>query len=255
MSKGEHNVSRGELHAYADQELSPERAAAVEDWLRDDAEAQALLRDIRHINEGLQALYGPVAEEPVPERLLEVRRRRTRRWQALGRIAAALLLLVVGAAGGWFARDIAMDDEPVIKALANESFSAHKVFVVEVKHPVEVAAAQEQHLVRWLTKRLGAPVKAPNLRSLGFELVGGRLLSAHEGPAAQFMYETSGGQRVTIYVRQNASGRETAFRYQKSGNLSGFYWLEGALAYAIVAELPREEVLNLAQVVYEQLGD
>lgn len=254
MSTGEHKVSQGELHAYADQELSPERAAAVEDWLQHDADARALVRDVRHINESLRAMYGAVAEEPVPARLRDTAQRRNRRWRVLTQVAAALALLVAGAAAGWFARDFVAADEPVIRALATESFSAHKVFVVEVKHPVEVGASEEQHLVRWLTKRLGAPVKAPNLQGLGYQLVGGRLLSADEGPAAQFMYETENGQRITLYVRQNSSGRETAFRYQAAGNLSGFYWLEGPLAYAIVAEMPREKALELARVVYEQLG-
>lgn len=253
MSTGEHKVSLGELHAYADQELTPERAAVVEDWLRQDVEARNLVRDIRHINEGLAGLFGPIAAEPVPARLRDVLQRRAARRRLWWRIAAAILLLLAGGVAGWFGHELVPRQERVIRALASESFSAHKVFVVEVKHPVEVAAAQEQHLVKWLTKRLGAEIKAPNLRGLGYELVGGRLLSAETGPAAQFMYETQTGQRVTIYVRQNTDGGETAFRYRSADGLSGFYWLEGPLAYAIVAELPREETLRLAEAIYEQL--
>lgn len=253
MSTGEPQVSSSEVHAYADRELPQDRSAEVEAWLKDNEDARGLVEDVRRINEALQSFYGPIASEPVPGRLLQASERRSTFAMAWRRAAAAVVLLAVGALAGWFGRDVAEQGDKVIRALANESFSAHQVFVVEVRHPVEVAADQEQHLVRWLTKRLGAEVRAPNLRGKSYELVGGRLLSADAGPAAQFMYETREGRRLTLYVRQNAEGGETAFRFKQAGNLSGFYWLEGPLAYAIVAELPREELLDVATVIYEQL--
>ena len=77
---------------------------------------------------------------------------------------------------------------------------AHAVFVPEVRHPVEVTAKDEAHLVQWLTRRLGAPVKAPVLQAEGFRLLGGRLLSGTEAPRAQFMYEDANGRRLTLYV-------------------------------------------------------
>ena len=45
----------------------------------------------------------------------------------------------------------------------------------------------------WLTKRLGAPVSAPSLSALGYELVGGRLLPGGAGPVALFMYGAPDG--------------------------------------------------------------
>ena len=57
---------------------------------------------------------------------------------------------------------------------------AHSVYVPEPRHAVEVKA-QEEHLARWLTRRIDVPVKLFDLRDQGFELVGGRLLP--DGPA------------------------------------------------------------------------
>lgn len=65
---------------------------------------------------------------------------------------------------------------------------------------MEVAADQEAHLVAWLSKRLGTPLKVPRLDTLGFGLVGGRLLPGDQGPVAQFMYQDGQGQRLTLYV-------------------------------------------------------
>ncbi len=53
----------------------------------------------------------------------------------------------------------------------------------EVRHPVEVTAAQQDHLVQWLSKRVGRPLKVPVLAAEGYELVGGRLLSGDGGAA------------------------------------------------------------------------
>jgi anti-sigma factor RsiW len=40
------------------------------------------------------------------------------------------------------------------------------------RRPVEVWAAEEKGLVTWLTRRLGFPVHAPDLNSVGYALSG-----------------------------------------------------------------------------------
>ena len=141
---------------------------------------------------------------------------------------------------------------------------AHAVYVPEVRHPVEVKA-QEEHLARWLTKRLEMPVKLFDLRSQGFELVGGRLLPDAQGPSAQLMYQSIGeapaGQtplRVTIYLRKPDDGTPAAFRFEQQGRTGMFYWVEGdspghpACGYAIVGDLPKEQLLTLAEAIERQ---
>ena len=58
---------------------------------------------------------------------------------------------------------------------------AHAVYAPDMGRPVEVGGDNEKALVTWLTKRLGAPVSAPSLSALGYELVGGRLLPGGAG--------------------------------------------------------------------------
>ena len=97
---------------------------------------------------------------------------------------------------------------------------AHSVYTPEVRHPVEVSVregdlaqqkAQEEHLARWLTKRLAMPVKLVDLSAQGYILVGGRLLPDANKPSAQFMYENAQGKRVTLYLRKPEPGAATAF--------------------------------------------
>jgi anti-sigma factor RsiW len=139
---------------------------------------------------------------------------------------------------------------------------AHAVYAPEVRHPVEVNVAQgsaaeqraqEEHLARWLSKRLDMPVKLFDLRAQGFELVGGRLLPDAAGPSAQLMYQNSGGQRVTVYLRRPEAGADTAFRYQRDGELGMFYWSEDGFGCALVGNLPKERLLALSEAVYKQI--
>ncbi len=195
----------------------------------------------------------------IPEHLLATLRRghrgMLRRW--VPRAAAAAILLSLGFAAGWTLRS---DDEsdyaagaPVEAALADWAAAAHRMYSVEVRHPVEVRA-EEAHLVRWLSKRVGAPLKAPDLGAQGFRLMGGRLLPAGAGAAAQLMYEDAAGTRVTVYITINPDGGQTAFRFIDEQGLSAFYWLDGRLGYALVGELDRDDLLGLAREVHQQMA-
>lgn len=152
------------------------------------------------------------------------------------------------------ARAPASRDAP--PAFVRDAVAAHAVFVPEVRHPVEVAAAQHQHLVQWLSKRLGARLTVPSLDAAGWSLVGGRLLPGADGARAQFMYEDSTGARITLYLADAGSeSRDTAFRFETEGGVSAFYWVDGRFGYALAGQLERQVMLSLAEEVYRQLAN
>jgi len=247
-------IDEGELHAYADGRLDAERREAVEHLLADDPAAAQRVRDWQVQNAAISAAFDAFAEEAVPARLCPKTIARNRRapWM---RIAAALVLVSVGFGGGWLARDRVETTASLGgTTLAADAISAHRVYAVEVRHPVEVDAAQEAHLVKWLSKRLDYPLRVPDLGAAGFRLVGGRLLPADGAAAAQFMFEDAGGRRVTLYAARNAENRETAFQYEVSDGTGAFYWLDGPVGYAIIGEVDRQTLLDLAHTVYEQIG-
>lgn len=67
------------------------------------------------------------------------------------------------------------------------------------------------------------------LEARGLSLVGGRLLPGDaEHPAAQLMYETAGGERVTLFLRVVGDGAApTAFRATEEAGVATFYWVDG----------------------------
>lgn len=240
-------IREADLHAYVDDRLDPDRCAEVEAYLAVNPAAQEQVQAYRRQNEMLHAIFDPVLEERVPFARLK------RRSSAL-RYAAALAWIMLGGAIGWTLRGEA---PPVVPSadFPHEAAIAHAVYAPEVRHPVEVGADQEAHLVAWLSKRLGGSVQPPKLTALGYELVGGRLLPGDDGPAAQFMYQDGKGQRITLYVRTDSEqNRETAFRFAREGKVSVFYWIDGKFGYALSGELPRAELLQVANTIYNQLN-
>ncbi|MFT3818655.1 MAG: anti-sigma factor [Rubrivivax sp.] len=259
------------LSAWLDGELKgPEHAAehaAVEAWLREHPEDAARLRLWAADAEGLRARLAPVLDEPVPEGLRAVVARRpfvAARW-AVAASAAGLLLLggVLGAGLLW-----QWQQQPGAGARlalgagssgggasgwVQRAAAAHAVYVPEPRHAVEVKA-QEEHLARWLTRRIEVPVKLFDLHAQGFELVGGRLLPDGSGKSAQLMYQDPQGLRVTVYLRKPEVGTPAAFRYERQGELGLFYWVESGAGYALVGALPKEQLLALAQAIYSQGG-
>jgi anti-sigma factor RsiW len=243
-----------DLHAYVDDQLSPESRRRVEDGLASRPEARRQAADYALIREGLRALYAPVLQEPVPARLL--RPETPRRWlRPLGAVAAGVFLML---AGTWVGMHLERGDTAFLAGVPDtvrEAAMAYAVYAPEVRHPVEVPGDQEQHLVSWLTKRMGVQVRAPDLANAGFRLLGGRLLSSTDGPGALLMYENHEGKRVVLYACPSEEGeRDTAFRFAQDEGVSVFYWSEGGLSYALAGEIERAGLLRLTEAAYQQIA-
>jgi anti-sigma factor RsiW len=246
-------VSDEDLQAWVDGRLDDARRIEVEAHLAEHGEEAARARVYRVINDGLHALFDPVLNEPIPERLLA---RPARRWSSRTAVAAkAAALVCIGIAVGWVSRGLVPSAQVQALTLPRQAAIAHIVYAPEVRHPVEVGADEQDHLVRWLSKKLGTELKCPKLGAYGYELVGGRLLSGPNGPVAHFMFQDARGARLTLYVSgQRGDSRETAFRYSREDRVSVFYWIDGNYGYALSGELGREQLINIANAVYQQLN-
>lgn len=249
-------LTEAELHAFVDGQLTPERTREVEAALAtrpDEAQRVAAYREQKH---ALRELFDPVLTEPIPARLLGAARPHApwyaRRWVA--GIAIATTAALSGALGWGLHGALRPADRLAASGgLAQRAAIAHAVYTPEQRRPVEVDAAHEEQLVTWLSKRMGAPMKAPRLQTLGYALEGGRLLPGGSGPVAQFMYRDDAGRRLTLYV-SDEPGEKTAFRFVREGTLNVFYWVDGRFGYAIAAEAERETLTRVSAEVYRQLA-
>ncbi len=244
-------MNEDRLHAYVDAQSTDAERREVEELLARDASSAARVRAYEEQNRALHDLFDPVLDEP---HALKVPTNDAVRWQRWGGLAATLVLGVALGfiARGWFST---MPSRPPI---AREVALAHAAYVPEVRHPVEVAASEEQHLVSWLSKRLATPIRAPSLVTAGYQLLGGRLLppthSSDPAPMALLMYENAQGRRLSLLVKRESTNAETAFRYSEDGPSRVFYWIDGPLGYALAGDLPKEELQTIARLVYRQLN-
>lgn len=247
------DVREDELHAYVDGALPEARRLEVEAWLAAHPADAARVEAWAAQNRMLHGAFDSVLNEPLPLNLVRAARR-----PALGAplraIAASLALVAAGLLG--YAVGIGTHEaRPAAQtALARDAAIAHVVFTPETRHPVEVDAAHAEHLVAWLSKRVGTPLDAPDFSAQGFHLLGGRLLASETGPVAQFMYQDRLERRVTLYVRRAVAGnRQTAFRHAVENGVDVFYWIDGDFGYALSGQIGRQAMQQLADAAYRQL--
>jgi anti-sigma factor RsiW len=263
-----------ELHAFVDGQLSSAELAALQARLAQDPLAQATVLKWQQQRSALRCLYQDVLTDQIPASLLASTQQAAASqqggnpWWRWGGIAAGVLMAF---GVGWFANS-AWNGQwqalsplvAVAKARAGQDFVrqasfAHAAYSPEVRHPVEVTAAEQEHLVQWLSKRVGKPIKVPHLGALGYELVGGRLLPGEAGARAQFMFQNAAGTRITLYlgaidkVGGEADTRGTGFNFATEATIPSFYWIDHGFGYALAGPVPRAELMNLAKSVYRQL--
>jgi anti-sigma factor RsiW len=278
MTARDLRLDEDELQAFVDGHLSPERCRAAIAHLAVNADDADRLAAYRELNAELHHLFDEVLHEPLPARLRVawhlaqpswLARLRSRFSVDLGvwapRFATLALLVALSGAAGWWLKGepapMAKAEAPAV-AFARQAAHAHMLYAPDLSHPVEFWADQRESLLQWLSTRLGEPVHAPDLTSLDFELVGGRLLPSAGQPAAQLMYEDSTARRITLYLRGRWSVAESSplsdaqegnVQFASEGSISLVYWMEGPLAYALIGEMDRDQLFASAHVIQTEL--
>jgi anti-sigma factor RsiW len=248
------------LSAFVDGELPSGDEAVLHARLASDPLAANRVFAYCSQKSALQALSRASAADPAPAPYLVLRPRDPWWWRfgtaaawcvaGAGVALAATAVLPLGGAG-----DSGVDS---VFAVGDDAFARHAdvayaVYTPEQRHPVEVPAADEAHLVAWLSKRLGKPLSVPSLQEYGYGLVGGRLLPGTSGPAAQFMYENDAGERLTLYV--GPSGKDSgSVRLLRDGNRRTFYWTTDRMGYALSGPPTESKLRDIAYDVCSALG-
>jgi len=249
-------VTEDELHAYVDGELPADRREAVARWLSEHPEQAAVVAAWRAQAEGIRTRFGAVAEEPVPARLAidkVMRSGGASRGALIGiAAAAAVVAFVIGGGAGWMARGASAAAPASTGEFTADAIEAHKLYVVEVRHPVEVPGDERQHMTQWLTKRLGYQQRVPDLSAIGLKLVGARLLPGPTGAAAFYMYEGPNGERYTLYCSKVPVG-DSALRFREGKSFAAYYWIDDKVGYAVSGADDRAKLETVTKSIYEQM--
>lgn len=94
--------------------------------------------------------------------------------------------------------------------LAGAAFSAFRTFADG--DALEFATTETAALETWLRRRLGGWLALPDLGAAGFTLVGGRVISGAEGPAAFALYRDRAGARLGLTVESGEAAAPPVIR-------------------------------------------
>ncbi len=247
-------LSESEIQAYVDGHLSPEHSAQVEAYLAEHPDIDKRVKSYQEQNRMLHGLFDHVLAEPLPDKLAAVTARKS--WHKRYWVAAMMGWFIIGGLTGYLWRGEVTHTVMVSVPFAERAAIAHVVYTAEMLHPVEVGADQDSHLVQWLARRLGHPLHTPDLSKFGYQLMGGRLLPGNsKGVAAQFMYQTTVGRRLTLYISVKDKGTgQTAFRIADQDGQQVMYWAEDNLSFALIGETDHQRLLEMAQVTYQAMS-
>lgn len=257
-------IDEHELHLYVDEHLGEERRRAVEALLCNHPEVAARINDYRHQNELMRQLFNPAGDAPPTdeqERLLRVLGQRLGRgrmaalWRPASAAAAALFLAAtLGAVGTeYYDERTTIMPEPM-PSFADTAARVHSFYAGGASEPTEFGADAAGKLGPLLDKRLGAPLRLPDLSQKGFSLVGGRLLPAVEGAAAQLLYRDQAGRLVSVFLGPADKTRLTATQAtERKNDLSLYAWLDGRIGVAVVGGLSGDELRGIAEAAQRSL--
>ncbi|MBB4185591.1 anti-sigma factor family protein [Sinorhizobium terangae] len=262
MTDDFNTVSEDELHAYVDGQLSQPERERIEAWLERHPARAEEVRQWQAQAAALKSHFASYARSDDSDRVLVATRRAAPKVGAISsgivrRAAAGLLIFAAGALTGLYTPAIVAPDRPLQIAeeretLPRQAQSAFLIYASEVRHPVEVGADEQGHLANWLGKRLDYALRIPDLSTLGFSLVGGRLVPVNGKAGAMLMYEDGTGQRLTVLLGRDTENRETSFRIASQSGVETFYWIDSGIGYAVTGEVSRDLLQKVAHECYRQ---
>jgi anti-sigma factor RsiW len=262
MRRNENFVTDAELHAYVNDELDEVRRIYVEAYLVRHPHELEKIQKFREQNSGLHHLTDVVLKDPVQE-IPELSEPKKVDWLYLPRvfkvaIVGGFMTMIITV--GWIAHAQWGNSSDgwgldFVHLLRPATF-AHNMYSTDPEYPVEFKANKKELLGFWLSDRMNASIWAPQLNNLGYKLIGGRLIPSTNRMAAQFMYENSDRERITIYVRRDDWGaRETQIQYRGLDGVKTYFWSTGEMGYAVVGTIDKAQLVIAARQVSDIFSD
>jgi anti-sigma factor RsiW len=260
------------ISAYLDGVLTDPERVALEALIAADPAAAAEFEALSRVDAALAAGFQDMLDRPLPLNLARaidpaapvgaVRGRGeahgTRWGGALQAIAASLVLLGVGAAGGaMLMRNFMPETAAAAPGWLDDVAEYHAVYSAQGRHLVEVPAAELAHLESWLSGTTGVDFKAPDLSAMGLSLEGGRLLVANGEPVAQLMYRDAAGAVVALCFMAGgdaaAAGGLTPLADRRIGGFDLVSWKSRNASYVVIGPADRPDLRQIAGMASAEL--
>lgn len=250
------NIDSKVLNCFLDGELSPQLARQVEDALASDPDLQAEMEQLLQADALAKTAFADMLEQPVPLALTaaiknaegDADAKTTKifapsNWAMAASFAVALL---IGGAGGYLLKPNPTLQSSSTSGWLNYIADYHRVYATEKRHLVEVAAAETDHIQKWLANTVGEEFSIPDLSEHGLTFEGARLLVAAGKPVAQLMFTDEDGDVVALCFLQS-KGAESDIKTQTINELDLLSWNSKNRNIVIVGDRGRSDLLSIAQ--------
>lgn len=246
-------ISEDDLNAYIDGRLSSARQEDVRRYLgRNPDEAARIADHMRHAD-ALRAALAPLADRPIPSELhlMRLAASRRRRSDRLRRIAASVVLVGAGLAGGWFGH--ARMESGTVAVLGQETAATYALLSQGDAPTLTYAAADPQALVDWASTALRRPMRVPDLSGSGFRFLGGQVVPTAQGPAMAAIYENELGDRLVFQARPMRAPGGTKMTPYRSAEGGGLVWERNDMGYSLFGNAPEQVSRDVANNIRDAL--
>jgi anti-sigma factor RsiW len=237
------------LHAYVDNELSPERSLEVRAHLASCTQCRHIYENVRALRAVLQRTLRPA--EPSANFLRRLRQsvrradparfhRRAGRvaWAAGPLLAAGLAVAVVS---------------PVLRApgadLTGDVLEAH-LRSLQASHLTDVASSDRHTVKPWFQGKLPFSIPVADFREQGFALEGGRLDYVGGRPVAALVYRAR-QHVINVLVWADPGAADSAPRAESRNGIHAVHWTGSGMTFWVVSELGEDELQRLVALLRE----
>jgi len=250
-------ITEEDIQAYVDNALQPERQDEVEAYLIANPDEALRAAAFKSDAATLRAALDRVAQEPIPMRLSLSQiaaRRQSEKLPAWRIAAAAMVLIVAGATGGWAVRGYSLPPSEGVAALAQEASASYTTFAGNAVQPVEFKADDIAGLTEIASKTLGIGAILPDLSRSGYRLMGGRIVSTVHGPGFMLMYNDDKGERLVMLARHMIVDQNRPMAEHADGKVSGWTWANGGMGFSVVGETDAKSLHPIADDIRAQVS-
>ena len=292
---GSLTFDEGDLNGFVDGRLEASRAAALSESLATDRDARVRVDGWKRQNDSLRTMFASVLFEPVPLRLLPTsmvapksgspsrasaaqphreRRASSSPVRPSGLVATtmlgvALVAFAAGALASLGTDDFGLSPRSGRAARFDETYApseerdfvsraveTHQAYLTDPTRPVEITAADEPRLTRWIQHGLAGPLQIPSLQRQGWSLIGGRVVPGQHGPAAFLVYG-NGTDRMGLFIARTQAMQGGDPKIVDAGGIDAAsiaYWTEGSFSYALTTSRPAEWLERNAEVLHAAIS-
>jgi anti-sigma factor RsiW len=248
-------LGRDKLDAYADESLTPEQLAGIEDHLRTCTSCAAEALSRVQLKRATRAAAAQLTSQPEfrmrPEFRLSLekslQKKRRPLWKfawlpGLVTTAVALLLISVST--------IVLTRHEARKQALAELLDMH-VATLASANPVDVVSTDRHTVKPWFQGKLPFTFNLPDLDNSSFKLLGGKLVYFQHSPGAQLLFELRKHQ-LSVFILQDQPGIipqqiGVATTQQKGFNMET--WSQAGLHYVIISDTNSDDVHALGELL------